>query len=260
MKSSTIILLTSLIILITNINIRAEKKILIVAESFPPFEFVKDGDAFGVDVDIVKAIFSKMNIEFEIEFYPWKRAWFMVEKGQADAVFSTSRKEFRKPYLHYPKEDMWESNYVFFKKIGNNKEVSIGYNEALKKKYRVGVIHGHSYDKSFWDAYPNQSDGSLNSNLYAASSVDLNFRLLSMDRIDVFIVDRIVGSYVVKSKNLQNKIFSSNKVLFSKGYPMPFVKKSSYPNIKRISEVFEEHLIEFKKSKEYQKIISKWVN
>ncbi|MCP4162179.1 MAG: amino acid ABC transporter substrate-binding protein [Deltaproteobacteria bacterium] len=130
MKYSTVIL--SLMILIINTHVRAERKLLIVAESWPPFEFVKGGEAVGIDVDIVKAIFSKMNIEFEIEFYPWKRAWFMVEKGQADAVFSTSRKEFRKPYLYYPKEDMWESNYVFFKNKDSN-EVSIDYNHALKK-------------------------------------------------------------------------------------------------------------------------------
>ena len=46
---------------------------------------------------------------------------------------------------------------------------------------------------------------------------------------------------------------------FSKGYPMPFAKKSSYPNIEQIAEQFEQELIEIKQSGVYDEIREKWL-
>ena len=70
-----------------------ERKLLIVAESFPPFEFVASGQIVGKDIDVISDIFKKMNIDFEIWILPWNRAWRMIKQGEADAVLSTSRKE-----------------------------------------------------------------------------------------------------------------------------------------------------------------------
>lgn len=237
----------------------AGRKLLVVAEEFAPFEFEKDGKVVGVDVDIATKIFNEMNIDFEVKILPWKRAWKRIESGKADAVFSTSRKEKRKEFLYYPKEDMWVSEYVFFTQGNMNQPVKIGYEDALNNKSKIGVIAGNSYHDSFWKAFPNKPDGSLNAMLDAATNVDLNLKKLSKKRTDLYIVDKIVGSYMVQINNLQDKITFSNTVLFSKGYPMPFAKKSSYPGIEDIAKTFEEKLVEIKKNGEYQKIIDKWI-
>lgn len=237
----------------------AERKLVVVGESFPPFEFMKDGKAVGVDVDIATTIFKEMNIDVEVKILPWKRAWKMIETGKADAVFSTSRKDKRKPFLYYPEENMWVSEYVFFKQGEVGETMSIGYQDALKNKYTVGVIRGNSYHDSFWNAFPNQPDGSLNAMLEEAVDADINFQKLAKGRMDLFIIDKIVGLYLVRINDLQDKIIYSNQVLFSKGYPMPFAKKSNYPEIDKIAQQFEQKLIEIKKNGEYQKILDRWL-
>ena len=48
-------------------------------------------------------------------------------------------------------------------------------------------------------------------------------------------------------------------ILFSKGYPMPFAKKSDYPGLKKIADDFERELARMKKSGEYDKILLRWL-
>lgn len=247
----------------------AERPLLVVGEEFPPFEFVQDERVVGIDIDIATLIFQKMQISVEFQIMPWKRAWKIVEDGEADAVLSTSRKEAREPYVWYPQENMWVSEYVFFV---NKAQVQLdfkGYSTATEKKLKIGVINGNSYDASFWEAFPNQ-DGSkvfqgdlatsvLNAQLEGAIDAKTNFRKLEKGHIDLFPADKIVGVYTAKLLGLQDQISFYETILYSKGYPMPFVKNSKYPGLQQIAEQYEQELKALKQSGEYQKILDKWL-
>ncbi len=39
------------------------KKLTVVGEDWPPFEFIKNGNPTGIDVDIIKYIFNKMGVK-----------------------------------------------------------------------------------------------------------------------------------------------------------------------------------------------------
>lgn len=247
----------------------SERKLRVVGESFPPFEFVKDGKVVGIDIDIAKHIFSKMNIPVEFQIQPWKRAWSNVEKGKVDAVLTTSRKAYRKAFVWFPKEDMWKSEFVFFVNKKNVKAGFSGYKSAVRQKSKIGIISGNSYHSNFWEAFP-YKDGStrfqekfsktqLNAQLESISKAELNLKKLGKNRIDLTIMDKIVGTYSAKLLGLQNQITYYDHTLFSKGYPMPFVKNSSYPNLKEIAKQFEQELKKLKKTKKYQAILDKWL-
>ncbi len=230
-------------------GVLAGDKLLVVAEQYAPFEFEMDGMVGGFDVDVAKRVFDKLNIDFEVRVLPWEEAWGMIEKGQADAVFSTSRKEKRKPFLYYPKEDMWTSEFVFFVRNDKKQQSFTGYADA--KILTVGVVSGNSYDDGFWKA-----------GLTTNESADINgcFRKLLDGTVDLVPADRIVGSYSLKLLGFQDKISPYRFVLFSKGYPMPFAKKSSYPGLEQIAKDFEAGLKELKASGEYDKILGDWIS
>ncbi len=202
----------------------------------------------GIDVDIARLIFKKLNINADFQIHPWTRAWAKIEKGEADAVFSASRKDKRKPYLYYPKEDMWKSEYVFFVHKDDKKTKFRGYQDA--KGLKVGIIRGNSYHESFWKAKLITEE---------VKNMDLNFKKLNKKRIDLFPCDKTVGLYSLKLMKLQDNITYYDFIIFSKGYPMSFAKKSSYPNIEKIAKSFEKELIQLKKSGEYDKIMKKWL-
>jgi len=248
------------------------KKLLVVGAEWAPFEFkeskAKNAKVIGIDIDIATHIFNKMGIEAEFKILPWKRAWGMIEKGQADAVVSTSRKDKRKPFLHYPKEDMWVSTYVLFVKKGREQELNNVKNFEVAKanNLKIGVVKGYSYNSALWQTFP-YKDGTTSydpdktkyhSLMEGANSDVLNFKKLGKGRIDVFPSDLTVGRYMLAQANLSDQVGWLEKPMFQKGYPMPFAKKSSYPNIKQVADQFEKELIALKKSGKYDKIRDKW--
>ncbi len=223
-------------------------KLLIVGEQYAPFEFKVENEITGIDVEIANRIFKRMGVEFQIKILQWDVAWKMIEKGEADAVFSTSRKKAREPFLYYPKEDMWVSEYVFFVRKDKKREKFNGYEDA--KKHVVGIIKGNSYHDSFWSAGLNTVDG---------KGIDDNFKKLAKGEIDIFPCDKIVGGYSLQLLKLQDEISYYDTILFSKGYPMPFAKNSKHPRLKQISEQFEKELIKMKQSGEHDEIITEWM-
>ncbi|WP_163834508.1 substrate-binding periplasmic protein [Spartinivicinus ruber] len=246
----------------------AQQELLIVGEEWPPFEF-KDGDeVVGIDVDIATYIFKEMKIPVSFKMLPWKRAWSMVEEGKADAVFSTSFKEKRVPYLIYPKEHMWMSEFVFFNNTANKLSQFDGYKTVIEKDLKVGIINGNSYHPSFWQAFPYQ-DGSteydeskvslLNKQLKGAVDIKVNFKKLASNRIDVFTADKVIGQFTAKLLGLNKDISYYDVALYSKPYPMPFVKKSTYPEIEKVAMEFEKRLKALKESGKYQEIVDKWL-
>jgi polar amino acid transport system substrate-binding protein len=236
---------------------RAQPKLLIVADPWPPFEFEDGHKASGIDVEIATSILNNLGIPFEIQFYPWPRAWEMLKNGEADAVFSTSRNAEREPFLYFPKEDMWLSEYVFFVRKDRMQPKFNGYEDA--KNMTVGITAANSYHPSFWAAFPNIDGNTLNPHLEVAISAELNFMKLAEGHIDFFPLDKIVGLTILNKLGLHDKITYYPVTLFTKGYPMPFAKNSKYPNLKKISEKFEQALIAFKNSNDYKLILNKYM-
>jgi polar amino acid transport system substrate-binding protein len=236
----------------------ADRKLLIVGEAWAPFEFEENGNVVGIDVDIARHILTKMGIDFEMRILPWSRAWSMVENGQADAVFSTSRKDDRQPYLWYPKEDMWTSEYVFFVRRDRKQPHFVGYTDVQAQQLQVGVVRDNTYNDAFWKAFPRSADGKLHALLQPARNAEINFKKLARGRIDLYILDKTIGLYTLAQMQLQQELDYYDTALFSKGYPMPFVRKSDYPNLQNIAAQFEQELIALKASDTYQQIREKW--
>lgn len=263
MKKIFCLLFLAIFCLTTNLVQAEDKKLLIVGEGFPPFEFTDEsGNVVGIDIDIAKHIFAKLGVNCTFQIHPWARVWQMIQDGKADACLSTSKKPEREAYLYYPQEDMWKSEFVFFVRKENKKETFNGYEDAKKLNLKIGIIRGNSYHDSFWNAFPYQDAEKkvLNAQLDEAVDMEINLKkLAARGRTDLYIVDRIVGLHGLKKLGLQDEVTYYDTVLFSKGYPMPFAKNSSYPDIQALCDKFSRELAEMKRSGEYDKILQKWL-
>lgn len=231
----------------------------IVGEENPPYEFVENGKVVGIDIDVANAVLAKMDVKANFAVLPWVRAWRMVEEGAADAVLSTSRKAEREPFVIYPKEDMWFSEFVFFTQSATKKGDTMTLEAARDAHLKIGVIRGNSYSDAFWTVFPKQADGRPNAQLEEANDIDNNLRKLVAKHIDLFIISKNAGLYTAKLLGIGRDVAHYDNILFSKGYPMPFVVKSKTPDIKSMADKFEAGLVALKKSGEYQKILDGWL-
>ena len=247
------------------------QELTIASHPFPPWQFYnnRSQQVDGINVEIVEHIFNEMNIKVNFINQPWAMAWKTIKEGKAEAIMSASRKPTREPYLWYPKEDLWISEYVFFYLRSDNSAGLIGsYAEMAKINATIGIVTGYSYHPGFWVAFPYE-DGetqytpdkrNYHRQLYQVPTPNVLFNLLSSNRLDAAINDKSIGLYSINRLGLQDKIVHFDKVLFTKGYPMPFAKNSNYPDLKRVAAQFESELKAIKQNGVYQEIVSRWIH
>jgi len=225
----------------------ADKPLTIVCDDrFPPFEFSEDGKLKGFAVDLVKAVFNRMEVPYRIETYPWKRAESMVVSGQADALFSASYLKARSDVCWYSSEHLFESEYVFFIHKQDKNNLYFGSFEDLKFKH-ICVTLGYSYNESFW-AFLKE-----NGNYTETVTDEQSLLMLANRRCDYCIIEKNVGKEIVKTMNQKDNITYIPKAVIQKPYFMIF-NKNQTP--KSLADRFSKELKLFKTTEEYKKIYS----
>jgi polar amino acid transport system substrate-binding protein len=174
---------------------KAADRLIIVADPFPPFNYIENGEPAGLNFEIMKAILKDMNRDFELQHLPWKRALLTVRKDRADAVLDVSKDSKRDKYLIYPDECLSESPVIVF--YIRQRPFKYAGPESLDGK-RIGVMEGYTYGE-FFDKHPN---------LYVerVPSMEQNFMKLLRGRLDVVISYKEVGISTLKKMKISDRI------------------------------------------------------
>ncbi len=237
------------------------RPLVFVAEQWAPFEYLRDGELMGIDVDVVKRVMNRLHLPYEIQLYPWSRAWMLVQEGQADAVLSISYKPSREDVLYYtpcqrgfaetgtlPDNYLWMSQYLFFIKKSRAHALRFESFEQLKQEgIRIGTNRDYSYCPEFVAAdlscreYPDTRSG---------------MTALINENIDMYPMDRTVGLAELKEMGLAESVTFIPKAIFSKPYLSPFVRGSDMPGLEAIMDAFYFQLRVLRLTGEYDDIVS----
>jgi polar amino acid transport system substrate-binding protein len=135
----------------------------IALENYPPYEYAENGDAKGINVDIIKHILYRLGIPYEFKVYPFSRGWLMLKRGTADAAPSISYSKEREPFLFYtdaqrafdktgaiPDDYLWMTKYVFFANRKFAKSLNFeSYDQIQKDGYKIGIVKEYTYHPGF---------------------------------------------------------------------------------------------------------------
>ncbi len=241
------------------------RPIIFVCEDWPPYEYMQDGKVKGIDAEVVDIIMKRLHIPYRIEIYPWCRAWLLAKKGKADAVLSVSYKATREKIFYYtqgqrefpetgkiPDDYLWNSQYVFFIKKSNIGKIKFeSYKQIVNDGYIVGKNKNYSYNQEFRE---------VDFKTRTFMDAERGFIALAKGDIDLYPLDLLVGKYTLYNMGLSDSITYLPKVLFSKPYLAPFCKKSDYPHLEEIMQVFYHELRLMRDSGEYNKIYLKYIS
>lgn len=181
------------LLLLTGLPARAGSPVRLVCDVWPPYQLQTKSGVSGMSVEIVRAVYERMGYtEFAIQAFPWKRAMDTIRFAEADALFSINYTKERSLYLLYPDEPLFESAWIVWTRAGS----SILTMDDLRGK-KVGVVLGYSYTDEFWDFIRK------NSVVEAAHSDDINFKKLSLGRLDAVAAEYGNGAYL--SRTLDDK-------------------------------------------------------
>lgn len=140
-----------LVMLGLSASVNAQSPLQVYTLSYPPFMYEENGVIKGVQVDIVKEAFKRLNQPIEMHLVHLLRGLKMVELGEADVFFSPFKTEERAKVMHYGETPLYIEDIVLVarkdskRKFVGTLENLIGSTIAMKD----GFFMGDQLDQSF---------------------------------------------------------------------------------------------------------------
>lgn len=206
-----------------------------VFSDFPPFEYIENGSATGINIEILEEACSRLHVTPVFRQLPWKRALAQVKHGNADAIFSLFKNDDRLKDYNYPDENINRVKMVLITHKENN--IEIKSLEDLRGK-TVGVYRGSSYGKTFDDDNLIIKD--------AVSSNDILLRKQALGRTQVIILDELVAKFWCKQLNMENKFKILPYIVTTNPTYVAFSKVKEKKTKKSWSQKFSKILREMK--------------
>ena len=203
----------------------------------------KDITQISKDEEILKTVFSELNIEIEIKYFPWNRCIDMIENKKIDGMFSIKKTEEREKFILFPEEGLTESEWVFFYR--KDRKLEYSDEKDLDGKI-VAATTGYAYGDKFWQ----------NKSFKIDEGYDdiINMKKVINGRVDFFICNKSDGIGLLEE--LKNNEVTYSKINYMT-YPL-YLGFSLVDKNRNISQKFSEKLEELKRNWKYKKITKKF--
>lgn len=208
-------------------SLYADKSYNIYTESIEPISYRVDNDITGVATDIVKEIFDRANIPYNIKLYPWARAYINVLNDNNGLVYPLVRNREREDLFYWIGPILIKE--TGFWTLAERFDIKPVDNIYDLKNLRIGVTNKESIHQVLLEnKFPN---------LFPVPHSRINAIKLIAGRIDIMPGNNYTISRKFKDKNTSiKKIYS-----FETGHYYIGVNKSiSKQLIDRLNTSFED--------------------
>ncbi len=206
---------------------------------FPPYEYVQNGREAGVLVSIVKTVFERAQVDLQLEFLPFKRAFEYVVAKRLDGLFNLYKIDDRLSLFDYSAPIITNELVLFVQSSSKLKYESIDDLVGLK----IGAMRGYTYGDEF-----DKNSFFLKE---VSSSHEAIFKKLVRGRIDAYPCDKLVGLYVTDRLELRSVLkILPNPLKILEGH-IGFAKGRHQKTIHKINKV----IIEMKESGEIDEML-----
>ena len=224
---------------------REKRVVTLVADPFPPYQYMKGSQITGLDYEIVRNAFESQGLAISVALNPWDECIQRVDQGVADGVFQIARTPERERRFLFS-DLLRTAKTVFY--CSRAKPVMLDRGDGLTEKLqgtKIAVVKGYSYGPEFdnLQGIPKISVGSHQESLLE----------LSANNVDLAIIDEGVGVYLVDVLMLGRKLqrvanFQIDRPLF-----VAFHRARS-----QIRDNFNRGLGEIRKNGIYDELMSKY--
>lgn len=227
-------------------TVQAEEEYLpIVFEDYPPYEYVKDGQVTGMNMDIIREAFKRMGITPFFEPRPWKRGLYQLKHGEILALSSGFKTAERQEFAYFPVASLaMETNMAIALKERGMRILDLQGLRGL----RVGVVREYVYGEPF------DSMSGLDKVETASSHQLLN--MLLNRRIDVAICNLAVFRHLGREAGALDKLDFIYEIGSDPLYIM--FSKAHGKKAKELADRFGKVVLEMRKDGTVDAIISKY--
>lgn len=221
-----------------------EKNVSLSYVSYPPY-YDKDLELGGPLSEIIVAAFADQGYRVRREQLPWSRAIKWTEEGKFDGLYSAWYREEREEHFAFS-SPLPGNELVLFKQ----KKTQISFKDYKDlKPYSIGVVRGYANPPGFDEA---------DLNLAAVTTDKQNLLKLADSRIDLALVDKALGKYILKTELPSDKASQIDWIeppLKVENQYLMFSKKA--PDYQQKLEAFNKGLKVITENGELQRILEK---
>ena len=117
------------------------KSFVVFTEPLAPVHYEKDGTIAGIATEIVEEMFKLAGYQPEIRMYPWKRAYYLVQKQKNQFIYTLNRTAKREQLFKWIGPILPKRTYLY--KMRDRDDINLTRLEDAKS-YMTAVILGHS--------------------------------------------------------------------------------------------------------------------
>lgn len=202
--------------------------------AFPPYSYLQDGQARGIDVELMQELSQRSGIAFDIQLVPFKRVIESLRLGTVDLGMAVLRNAEREAFAIYSGV-LHNSTYVLFAPKG--REFRFDSLESLRGK-NIGRVRGFFISEAF-DA--EVAAGRIMVSESAAA--EQGIKMLMAGRVDAISGQSVVTRYLAREMGLADRLSALPQAL-TPDRPAYLVlsRASAMPDKERISERLRQAL------------------
>jgi polar amino acid transport system substrate-binding protein len=224
------------------------ERLKFVAENLPPYHYKdQNGQIAGALVDVVNAVAKQANVEYDIELYPFARAFSMLQNKSNVLMFSLLNSPSRQ------KQFIWLGNTfhnaAFLVSVKNSKIPLTELKQA--QKYSVGTIRGY-----YSETYLRNAGFEENKNLALSVNYQNLWHMLFKGRIDFVLTNTV--SLNSELNQLGHDVRDIERTLELTDFPSQLHLAANQNLSPTIAAALKNGLEIIKQIGEYQSILDKW--
>ena len=218
------------------------KTFTIMTEVYPPYNYLEEGKITGISTEIMREILKRIDHPDDIKLFSWSRGYNLILKNDNHVLYSTTRSQIREDLFKWV-GPLVPNKTVFFARKGSG--ISINKLHDAAKVKSIGT-----YKDDFGELHL-KKEGFTNID----SVVDnrLNIKKLVAGRIDLWIINEVIGIHLAKKAGLADKIEPVFEVVSKQMY-IAFSRNTPDAVIKKWQKVLDE----IKADGTYNKIFDKY--
>jgi polar amino acid transport system substrate-binding protein len=219
--------------------------VTLVADPFPPYQYMKGSQVAGLDHDIIRKAFESQDFNISVTLHPWAECIQRMDQEATDGIFQMARTSEREK-LYLFSNLLRIARTVFY--CNKRKPVAVDDGHRLTEQLRdnrIAVVKGYSYGPEF-DSLQDLHGTPVNS--HRESLLEL-----SAKNVDLAIIDEGVAVHLMDELKLAGTL---QKVAnFEIERPLFVAFQKTMP---RIRETFNRGLEQIRKNGTYDGLMSRY--
>ncbi len=214
----------------------------IMTEVYPPYNYIENGKITGISTEIVREILKRIGHPDNIKLFSWSRGYNLILQNDNHILYSTTRSSIREDLFKWV-GPLVPNKTVFFAKKGSG--ISLSTLDDAKKLKSIGT-----YKDDFGELLLKDKGFT---NIDSVVDNKLNIRKLVAGRINLWIINEVIGIHLAKKAGLDEKIESIFEVVSEQMY-IAFSKNTPDAIIEKWQKVLDE----IKSDGTYEKVFKKY--